>query len=162
MARSPVDLLVVGAHVWTGDPARPRASAVGVRDGRVVFVGPDEQVRELTGADTEVIDAAGRLLVPGFIDAHNHVRLGSNRLALDLSGAATLAALKARVHAHAAAHPEQTWVEGAGWNYSAMPGGRLPTWQDLEGFTGGKPAFLFSYDGHNVWMNREAMGVFGI
>jgi len=162
MARSPVDLLVVGAHVWTGDPARPRASAVGVRDGRVVFVGPDEQVRELTGADTEVIEAAGRLLMPGFIDAHNHVRLGSNPLAVYLGGATTLDELRTRVHAHAAAHPEQTWVEGAGWNYSAMPGGRLPTWQDLEGVAGGKPAFLFSYDGHNVWMNREAMGVFGI
>src|SRR5215467_7005837 len=131
MARSPVDLLIVGAHVWTGDPARPRASAIGVRDRRVVFVGSGEQARELTGADTEVIEAAGRLVVPGFIDAHNHVRLGSNQLAVSLGGAATLDELKARVHAHASAHPEQTWVEGAGWNYSAMPGGRLPTWQDL-------------------------------
>jgi predicted amidohydrolase YtcJ len=162
MAGSPVDLLLVGAHVWTGDPARPRASAVGVRGGRVVFVGSDDEARALAGADTEVVGAAGKLLVPGFVDAHNHVRLGSNSLAVDLGGAVTLDELKARVHAHAEAHPDQTWVEGAGWNYSAMPGGRLPTWHDLEGVAGGKPAFLFSYDGHNVWMNREAMAVFGI
>jgi predicted amidohydrolase YtcJ len=158
----PVDLLVVGAHVWTGDPARPRASAVGVRGGRVAFVGSEDRARSLAGAETDVIEAPGRLLVPGFVDAHNHVRLGSNLLAVDLAGAATLEELQARVRAHAQAHPEQAWVEGAGWNYSAMPGGRLPTWRDLDGVAAGKPAFLFSYDGHNVWMNREAMAVFGI
>jgi predicted amidohydrolase YtcJ len=103
-----LDLLVAGAHVWTGDTARPRASAVGVRGGRVVFVGPDDQGRALAGAETEVVEAAGRLLVPGFVDSHNHVRLGSNPLAVDLGGAATLDELKARVHAHAEAHPEQT------------------------------------------------------
>ena len=158
----PVDLLVVGAQVWTGDRRRPRASAVGVRRGRVAFVGSDDEARPLAGSETDVVNAAGRLLVPGFIDAHNHVRLGSNPFAVDLADAATLGELKARVHAHAEAHPEQAWVEGAGWNYSAMPGGRLPTWEDLEGVAAGKPAFLFSYDVHNVWLNREAMRVFGI
>jgi predicted amidohydrolase YtcJ len=140
----PVDLLVVGAHVWTGDPARRRASAVGVRRGQIAFVGSDDKARPLAGAETDVVEAAGRLLLPGFVDAHNHVRLGSNPLAVDLAGAATLGELKARVRAHAEAHPEQAWVEGVGWNYSAMPGGRLPTWQDLEGVAAGKPAFSFS------------------
>jgi len=158
----PVDLLVVGAHVWTGDPGLPRHLAVGVRGGRIAFVGPDDEARPLAGPDTEVIEAAGKLLLPGFIDAHNHVRLGSNPLAVDLGGAATLEELRSRVRAHAITHPEQTWVEGAGWNYSAMPGGRMPTWEDLEGVTAGKPAFLFSYDVHNVWLNREAMAAFGI
>jgi predicted amidohydrolase YtcJ len=157
-----LDLLVDGAHVWTGDPGRPHASALGVRGGRVAFVGPAEEARPLVGAETDIVEAAGKLLVPGFIDAHNHVRLGSSTLAVDLGGAATLDELKARVRAHAEAHPGQTWVEGVGWNYSAMPGGRLPTWEDLEGVTAGKPALLFSYDAHNVWLNREAMRAFGI
>lgn len=158
----PLDLLIVGAHVWTGDPARPRASAVGVRGGRVAFVGAQDEARSLAGAETEVVVAAGKLLVPGFVDAHNHLRLGSNPLAVDLADASTLDEVKARIRAHAAAHPEQAWVEGTGWNYSAMPGGRLPTWQDLEGLAEGRPVFLFSYDVHNVWLNREAMAVFGI
>jgi predicted amidohydrolase YtcJ len=158
----PLDLLIVGAHAWTGDPGRPRASAVGVRGSRVAFVGSDEEALSLAGVETDVIEATGRLLLPGFLDAHNHVRLGSNPLAVDLAGAATLDELRARVRSHALAHPEQGWVEGVGWNYSAMPGGRLPTWSDLEGVTVGKPAFLFSYDVHNVWLNREAMRVFGI
>jgi predicted amidohydrolase YtcJ len=158
----PVDLLVLGAHVWTGDAGRPRASAVGVRGGRVAFVGSDDEARLLAGPDTDVVEAAGKLLMPGFVDSHNHVRLGSNPLAVDLAGAATLEELKALLRAHADAHPDQAWVEGVGWNYSAMPGGRLPTWEDLEGVAAGKPAFLFSYDVHNVWMNREAMRAFGI
>src|SRR5262245_45043341 len=158
----PVDLLVLGAHVWTGDAGRPRASAVGARGGRVVFVGSDDEARQLAGPDTDVVEAAGKLLMPGFVDAHNHLRMGSSPLAVDLAGAATLGELKALVRAHADAHPEQAWVEGMGWNYSAMPGGRLPTWEDLVGVAAGKPAFLFSYDVHNVWMNREAMQAFGI
>jgi predicted amidohydrolase YtcJ len=158
----PLELVITGAHAWTGDPQRPGASAVGVRGARIAFVGSDEEALPLAGAETDVIEAAGRLLLPGFVDAHNHVRMGSNPLAVDLAGAATLDELRARVRAHADAYPEQAWVEGAGWNYSAMPGGRLPTWEDLEGVTGGKPAFLFSYDVHNVWLNLEAMRVFGI
>jgi predicted amidohydrolase YtcJ len=55
----PVDLLVVGARVWTGDLARPRASAVGVRGGRVAFVGSDDRARRLAGAETDVIEAPG-------------------------------------------------------------------------------------------------------
>jgi predicted amidohydrolase YtcJ len=156
------DTVIRGARVYTVDDAMPWAEAVAVRDGRIAWVGGSDESGSWIGPDTEVIDAGGRTLLPGFIDTHNHVRLGSNPLEVDLSGAATLDELKARVRAHADAHPEQTWIEGAGWNYSAMPGGRLPTWEDLEGLTGGRPAFLFSYDVHNVWMNREAMAVFGI
>lgn len=102
----PLDLLVAGAHVWTGDPGRPRASALGVRGGRVAFVGPAEEARLLAGAETDVVEAAGKLLVPGFIDAHSHVRLGSSPLAVDLGAAASLEELTARVRAHAEAHPD--------------------------------------------------------
>lgn len=157
-----LDTLIVHARVHTVDDAMPSAEAVGVSGDRIAWVGSDEQAPELAGSNTEVIDAGGHTVMPGFIDSHNHVRLGSNPLEVDLSGAQTLEELRGRVRAHADAHPEQTWIEGVGWNYGAMPGGRLPTWEDLDGLTGGRPAFLFSYDVHNVWMNREAMDVFGI
>ena len=65
-------------------------------------------------------------MLPGFIDSHNHVRLGSNPLEVDLAGAATLDEVQARIRAHADAHPEHDWIEGVGFNYSAMPGGRMP------------------------------------
>jgi predicted amidohydrolase YtcJ len=157
-----MDLLIRNAAVLTVDEERPRAEAVGVADGRIAWVGQDADAAEHAGTATEVIDAAGATVMPGIVDSHDHVRLGSNPLEVDLAGATTLEELRARVRDHADAHPEQAWIEGVGWNYAALPGGRLPTWEDLEGLTGGRPAFLFSYDVHNVWLNREAMAAFGI
>jgi hypothetical protein len=154
--------MIVNARVHTMDDAMPEARAVAVEGERVSWVGADEEARTPTDAHTDVIDARGATVLPGFIDSHNHVRLGSNPAEVDLAGALSLDELRARVRAHADAHPDLTWIEGVGWNYGAMPGGRLPTWADLDGLTGGRPAFLFSYDAHNVWMNREAMRAFGI
>jgi predicted amidohydrolase YtcJ len=81
---------------------------------------------------------------------------------VDLAGASTLDEVRDRIRAHAQAHPQHRWIEGVGFNYSAMPGGRMPTWGDLEGLTGGRPAFVLTYDAHNAWLNREAMRAFGI
>jgi hypothetical protein len=158
----PASLLIRNAQAYTVDPSRPWASAIAVIDGRIAWIGGDDEAGLHEGPDTEVIDAGGATVLPGIIDAHNHVRLGSNPLEVDLTGAATLDEVLGRVRSHAEAHPEQTWIEGVGFNYSAMPGGRMPTWRDLEGVTGGRPAFLLTYDAHNVWLNREAMQVFGI
>lgn len=153
----PASLLLRNARVHTVDPARPTADAVAIEGDRIAWVGGDDEAGEHVGADTEVIDADGATVLPGFVDAHNHVRLGSNPLEVDLSGATTLGEVRARIRAHADAHPDHRWIEGVGFNYSAMPGGRLPTWRDLEGTTGGRPAFVLTYDAHNAWLNREAM-----
>jgi len=66
------DLVIVNAHVWTVDDSRPEAGAVAVRGERIVFVGTSDEVRRLTGSGTRVIDAGGRLLLPGFQDGHTH------------------------------------------------------------------------------------------
>ena len=158
----PASVLIRNARVFTVDPGRPWAEAVAVEGDRIAWVGPDAEAAEHAGADTEVVDAGGATVLPGFIDSHNHVRLGSNPLEVDLAGAATLDEVKSRIRAHADAHPEHQWIEGVGFNYSAMPGGRMPVWQDLDGLTGGRPAFLLTYDAHNAWLNREAMERFGI
>jgi predicted amidohydrolase YtcJ len=157
---APPDLLIRNARAFTVDAARPWAEAIAVREGRIAWVGDDGDASE--GPDTEVIDAEGATVLPGFIDSHNHARLGSNPLEVDLAGADSLDEVKARVRAHADAHPEHSWIEGVGFNYSAMPGGRMPTSEDLDGLTGGRPAFLLTYDAHNAWLNREAMAVFAI
>jgi predicted amidohydrolase YtcJ len=157
----PADVLVRNARAYTVDDAVPRAEAVAIRGDRIAWVGADAAAEARLGPDTEVIDAAARTVLPGFIDSHNHVRLGSNPSEVDLKGARTLEELRARVRAHAESHPDQAWVEGFGWNYGAMPDA-LPTWRDLEGLTGGRPAFLLSFDAHNAWLNREAMRAFAI
>ena len=161
-SQRPADVVIRNARLYTVDAAMPWADAVAVGADRITWVGSEADAQAHVGSDTIVIDAQRKMVLPGFIDTHNHVRLGSNPLEVNLAGAQTLDQLKARVRAWSDAQADLTWIEGVGWNYSAMPDGRLPTWQDLEGLTGGRPAFLFSYDVHNVWMNREAMDVFGI
>ncbi len=151
------DLLIRNGHVFTVEDALPWAEAVAVSDGRISWVGSDA---DAPNAD-ETIDARGRLLLPGFVDAHNHVRLGAVGTAVQLSGARSLEEIRARVAAFAREHPAEEWIEGEGWNYSAIPGG-IPTARDLDGVTLARPAFLFSYDVHTVWMDREALERLGI
>ncbi|MCI0516625.1 MAG: hypothetical protein L0Y45_02210 [Woeseiaceae bacterium] len=71
------DMIVTGGRVWIIDPAGPRASALAVRGDRLLAVGTDEEIESLAGPDTERVNAAGRTVVPGFIDAHCHP-LGSD------------------------------------------------------------------------------------
>ena len=158
----PASLLIRNARVHTVDRLRPHANAVAVEGDRIAWIGEDLDADAPIDGDTEVIDAGGATVLPGFVDAHKHVRLGSNPLEVDLAGARSLGEVKSRIRAHADAHPEHTWIEGVGFNYSVMPDGRMPTWRDLEGLTHGRPAFVLTYDAHNAWLNREAMQVFGI
>ena len=152
----PADLAVVNARVHTIDPAAPRAEALVVDGPAISAVGTDDEIRELVGAETRVIDARGASVMPGFIDAHNHVRLGSNPGAVSLFGATSLEEIRGRIDAFADAHPDAGWIEGEGWNYAAVPGGS-PTAELLDGCGRGKALFLFSYDVHTVWLNREAL-----
>ncbi len=82
----PADLVLTGARIHTVDPDLPEAQALAVREGRLVWLGSDADAARWTGPDTEVIDAGGRLVLPGFIDAHNHVRLGSDDACVQLAG----------------------------------------------------------------------------
>jgi hypothetical protein len=152
--------LVVRGRVHTVDDRRPRATVVAVEGERIVAVGDDE-VEGLIGPATEVLDAGDASVLPGFVDAHNHVRLGSNPDAVSLTGAVSLDEIRSRIGASLDARPDAAWVEGEGWNYTAIPGGS-PTAAMLEGTTRGRPAFLLSYDAHTVWLNREAMARLGI
>jgi predicted amidohydrolase YtcJ len=150
------DVAIVDGRVHTLDPRWPQAEAVAVDGATITAVGSDDEVRDLVGPDTRVIDAHGATVMPGFIDAHNHVRLGSNPGAVSLFGAASLDEIRRRLDVFAAEHPERTWIEGEGWNYAAVPGGS-PTAAMLDGCAPGKALFLFSYDVHTVWLNREAL-----
>jgi predicted amidohydrolase YtcJ len=150
------DLVIVNAAVHAVEPADRPAEAVAIAEGQIAAVGSDVDIRALAGPGTEVIDAGRASVLPGFVDAHNHVRLGSNPGAVQLTGATSLAEIRARIDAFADAHPDAAWVEGEGWNYTAIPGGS-PTADMLEGVGRGKALFLFSYDVHTVWLNRAAM-----
>ncbi len=152
----PVDLAVVNGRVHTVAGKVAEAEAIAVTGSKIEAVGRDDEIRDLCGPKTRVIDAGGATVLPGFIDAHNHVRLGSNPGAVSLFGATSLDEIRLRLDAFADAHPDATWIEGEGWNYVAVPGGS-PTAEMLAGSGRGKALFLFSYDVHTVWLNREAL-----
>jgi predicted amidohydrolase YtcJ len=104
---------------------------VAVSDGRITWIGPDADAADHVAAGTEVIDAQGRLVLPGFIDSHNHVRLGSDEECVQLAGAGSLAEVRRLVEAWLLDHPDAEWVEGEGLDYPAL----RPAPADLDGVT---------------------------
>jgi predicted amidohydrolase YtcJ len=157
-----MDLVIRNAKVWTVDDRRPTAEAVGVRDGRIAAVGDDRDVRDAVGPGAEEIDAGGNTVLPGFVDAHNHLRTGADEDAVQLGDATTLHAVRAAIDRYATEHPDREWIVAEDWSYAALPDRRRPTAEDLEGVAPGRALMVFSYDVHNVWLNREAMRRFGI
>jgi predicted amidohydrolase YtcJ len=117
---------------------------------------------ELDTAGAQVVDLAGRLLVPGFQDAHAHPLVGgSNLLSCDLSTASTWQEIRQRIAAYAAALPSDDWVLGGGWDREVFPPGG-PTREQLDDITEGRPALLRSYDCHGAWVNSAALRVAGV
>ena len=158
----PADLLLTGGRVWTADPSRPFVQAVAVRNGRVVFVGDDADTAGLKGPKTQSIALRGRLVTPGFEDAHLHLMSGARNLErVDLSEETTLAGLQERIRRFARANPDSPWVVGRGWVYGSFPGG-LPTREQLDAIVPDRPAYMDCYDGHTGWANSRALALAGI
>jgi predicted amidohydrolase YtcJ len=156
------DLLLTGGRVWTADPAVPRAEAVAVRDGRIVFVGSDAEAARWKGPKTQVVALGGRLVTPGFEDAHIHLMSGARNLErVDLSEETTLSGLQERVRRFAAENPKSPWVVGRGWVYGSFPGG-LPTREQLDAAVPDRPAYMDCYDGHTGWANSKALALAGV
>ncbi|MGW2343105.1 amidohydrolase [Streptomyces sp. NPDC001661] len=159
---SPADLVLRHARIHTVDPELPEAEALAVRDGRIVWLGADADADRWTGPDTRVVDAGGRLVLPGFIDAHNHVRLGSDDACVQLAGATSLSEIHARIAAWRERNPDAAWIEAEAFDYSALPDGRMPTAADLDPVTGDTPAMVLSYDVHTAWLNTAALTRLGV
>ncbi len=157
----PADLLVTGATVWCGDAAGSRAAALAVRGDRILAVGSEAEVRRHAGRRTEHLHLPGRLVVPGFQDAHVHPpTAGRNQLTVDLDGAVPDEYLGI-VARYAAEHPEQPWIVGGGWAMEHFPGG-TPVKEDLDRVVPDRPVFLFNRDVHGAWVNSRALELAGI
>ena len=113
----PADLIVTNARIYTVDESRPVAQAMAVRDGRVLFVGSERGAAALTGAGTRVVDAVGRTVIPGMVDAHAHfLGLGQALRTVSLVGTSSYDEVIARVVARAKEVPAGTWIIGRGWD----------------------------------------------
>lgn len=155
------DLVFTGGAVFTADTVRSRARTVAVKDGRIVAVGGDA-LGDLVGPKTEVVDLGGRMLLPGFQDAHVHpVWGGLDMLRCDLAEYATADEYLEAIAAYVAEHPDDEWILGGGWQMSAFPGG-TPTAATLDAVIPDRPAFFPNRDGHGAWVNSAALRLAGI
>ncbi|MET0555698.1 MAG: amidohydrolase [Vicinamibacteria bacterium] len=162
-AEKPADLLLTGGAVITLAPARPRATAVAVRDGRIVAVGGDADVQPFRGPRTRVVALAGGGVVPGLADAHVHVEgIGQAAESLDLVGAGSLQEALDRVAKGARALPPGEWLIGRGWDQNDWPEKRFPTAAELDRAAADRPVLLERVDGHASWANTRALAIAGI
>ncbi|RDE05487.1 amidohydrolase [Sphingomonas aracearum] len=108
-------------------------------------------------------DMKGRVLLPGFVDAHGHVfAQGYRALELDLSDTTSLADAQTKIAAYARANPEKRWITGGGWNQEVWKLGRFPTSADLDAALGDRPVWLARADGHASWANSAALRAAGV
>lgn len=156
------NLLLQHGKIYTMDATRSWASAIAVKDGRIIYVGDDAGVQKWIGPKTELMDLAGRLVLPGFIDSHVHpVSSGVEMNRCDVLEKATVEDVLATIKACAEAHPEKPWIIGNGWAYTLFPDAD-PKKELLDAIVPDRPVMIGSYDSHSIWINSKALQVAGI
>jgi predicted amidohydrolase YtcJ len=159
---APADLLLRGGAVYTVDAARTWATAVAVRDGRIAYVGNDSVPRGLIGSETEVVDLGGKMVLPGFQDAHVHLLASGVDLGdCTLFTLETAVSIADSIRACAATRPTVPWVRGSGWELPAFPGAN-PSRFLLDSLVPDRPAIFDAADGHSAWANSKALALAGI
>jgi predicted amidohydrolase YtcJ len=162
MDPNPADLLLSGGAVYTVDDARTVAEAVAVEDGRIAAVGTADDLAELAGPQTRVVELEGRTVLPGFQDAHLHPPDGGvGKLRCDLYDANSREQCLAVIAAYASAHPDRPWIVGEGWSMDSFAGG-TPSRVDLDAVVSDRAAFLVNRDGHGAWVNTRALELAGV
>ena len=158
----PATLVVTNAKILTMDSRYPRAEALAARGEWIVAVGTIADVRKYVGPQTKVIDATGRLVVPGFNDSHAHFSGGSSGLrSLNLYGVATLAEVKRLVAERVAKAKPGEWITGSGYDHTLW-GTRWPTKDDLDKVAPNNPVVLTRASGHSSWVDSLALKLGGV
>jgi len=168
-AGAPADLVLRHGRVVTVDAARPEAQAVAVVGDRIVAVGSDEEIGRLVGPKTEVVDLAGRLAIPGFVEAHGHfLGLGHSKTILDLTKVRGWAAIVAMVGEAAKQAAPGEWITGRGWHQERWEPTAGPTvdgvplHHELSRASPGNPVLLGHASGHAAFANAKALELAGI
>ena len=156
------DIIILNARVLTLDEERPRAEAVAIAAGHILAVGTAAQMEAFRGAGTEVIDAAGGTVLPGFSENHMHLFSGAAELDhLQLAGISGLAALKDAVQAYAQTRTAETVLFAQGADYTILGDERL-TRHHLDAILADQPLVLFAPDHHTAWANTKALELVGM
>ncbi len=161
-ANNKVDTIIHHAVIYTVDSSFTTAEAIAIKDGKIVATGKNEEILNKYSA-IEKIDADGKAIFPGFIDAHAHF-LGYGRalFQVDLYGTTTWEEAVERVKAFAAKNPDIPWIQGRGWDQNKWPGKTYPNNALLNELFPNKPVVLQRVDGHASIANQKALDLAGI
>jgi len=161
--RPAADLIITNAKVWTVDSELPNAQAVAVLGGRIVAVGSNAEIDAWRGPSTHVIDAGGKLLLPGFNDAHVHFVSGGRQLdAVDLNDATSPEEFVRRIAEQAKKTPKNEWITGGDWDETKWSLAKLPTKELIDAVTPNNPVLINRYDGHMSLANSIALRLAGV
>jgi len=155
--------LLVNATVLTMDDSLPVAQALAVKDGRIVEVGGTDEILWLREDEYEVIDLAGRTVVPGFVDPHNHFSIAALEVFWpDCRTADCVEELQRRLALAAGDAPAGEWIRGVGYDHTRLAGRRHPTRADLDAAVPDRPVLLVHYSHHQAVANSMALAAAGI
>jgi predicted amidohydrolase YtcJ len=162
-AKRGADTVVLHGRIYTLNSKQPWAQALAIRADKIVAVGNDASIEKFRTSGTKVIDAGGKLVLPGFVDCHIHFIEGSISLGrVNLEGAKNIAGIQQRLRDYAAKHPGNDWLLGRGWDYAMFGSETLPNKKYLDELFPDRPVFLEGYDGHTYWANSKALAIAGI
>ncbi len=157
------ETIITNANVWTVDRNHPRAEAVAILNQRIVAVGTSAEMDAWRGPQTRIIDAAGKLLLPGFNDAHVHFVSGGFQLdQVQLTDARTREEFTSRIAAQARKLKKGEWILGGDWDEQNWSPPQLPTHEWIDAVTPNNPVFVERHDGHESLANALAMKLAGV
>ena len=157
------DWLFHNGPIYTVNAAQPAADAVAVRGKHIVYVGDAAGVTDWRGPQTRVVDLDGRMLLPGFIDGHDHLAsLGITKLGVNIRGLVGKDAVLQAIGEWIATQPTDAALRGHGWLTRSTFGADNPRREWLDQVTGDRPMYVLNADMHETWFNTAAMKAAGI
>ena len=165
--RPPAETVLTHARIYTVNPQQPWAGALAIRAGKIVAVGSETSIDAWRGRTTRVIDAGGRLVLPGFTDSHIHFVEGALLLAgPHLDDTHNIGEIQQVLRQYAAEHPARdtatAWIVGRGWSYPEFGETGMPDKKYLDELFPDRPVLLEGFDGHTYWANTAALKLTGI
>lgn len=161
--RPSAETIITNANVWTVDRNHPQAEAVAILNQRIVAVGTSAEMDAWRGPQTRVIDAAGKVLLPGFNDSHVHFVSGGFQLdQVQLTDAKTRQEFVARMASQAKKTKKGEWIVGGEWDEQNWSPAELPTHEWIDSVTTDNPVFVERHDGHEALANALAMKLAGV
>ena len=155
------DTIVIGGKLLTMDPARQQAEAMAISGNRILAVGSKEDIQNLAGSNTKVIDASGMTVIPGFIDAHSHPLLAQEAISANVN-LPRIQEVKKALARQAAKTPKGHWVKGSMYDDTKFEDGRALNRRDIDEAVPDHPVFVQHRGGHTAVVNSKAFEVAGI